>query len=264
MSGNPSILEDVQNSEDIRQIPIDKVGVKDILHPAVVKDRSGGEQHTIGRFNLYVRLPQHFKGTHMSRFIEILNQYEREISVRSFHQMLFEISERLEAETSHVEISFPYFVEKTAPVSGVKSLMDYTVSFIGDLDQGNLQISVKVAVPATSLCPCSKGISDYGAHNQRSLTTVTARIRGFIWIEELIEMVEQKASCDLYGILKRADEKFVTEKAYDNPKFVEDIVRDVAGRLNDDDRISAYTVKKSGSRKSGSSLTIQHLLDCET
>ncbi|MCP4288951.1 MAG: GTP cyclohydrolase I FolE2 [Gammaproteobacteria bacterium] len=243
MSRSTSILEDVQNSADIRQIPIDKVGVKDILHPAVVKDRSGGEQHTIGRFNLYVQLPQHFKGTHMSRFIEILNQYEREISVRSFHEMLFEISKRLGAETSHVEMNFPYFVEKTAPVSGVKSLMDYNVSFIGKLDRGNLQVSIRVAVPATSLCPCSRGISDYGAHNQRSLITVTARICGFIWIEELIEMVEQEASCDLYGILKRSDEKYVTEKSYDNPKFVEDIVRDVAGRLNDEERISAYLVE---------------------
>ncbi len=243
MSHNPAVLEDVQNIADIRKIPIDKVGIKDILHPVAVKDRNSGEQHTIGRFNLYVQLPQHFKGTHMSRFIEILNQYEREISVRSFHEMLFEISKRLEADTSHVEMSFPYFIEKTAPVSGVKSLMDYNVSFIGELDQGHLRVSVKVAVPATSLCPCSKGISDYGAHNQRSLITVTARICGFIWIEELIEMVEQEASCDLYGILKRTDEKFVTEKAYDNPKFVEDIVRDVAGRLNNEGRISAYTVE---------------------
>jgi GTP cyclohydrolase IB len=238
-----SVLHDIQNSRDTRQIPINKVGVKDILHPAVVKDRSGGEQHTVGRLNLYVRLPQHFKGTHMSRFIEILNQYEREISVRSFHEMLYEIRERLNAETCHVVMNFPYFMEKTAPVSGVKSLMDYKVGFIGELDRDRLQISIKVEVSATSLCPCSKEISDYGAHNQRSLITVTARLRDFIWIEELIEIIEQEASCDLYGILKRPDEKFVTERAYDNPKFVEDIVRDVAGRLNDEPRISAYVVE---------------------
>jgi GTP cyclohydrolase IB len=238
-----SILEDIQSSTDLRQIPIDKVGVKEIRHPAVVKDRSGGEQHTVGRLNLYVRLPHNFKGTHMSRFIEIVNQYEREISVRSFHEMLYEIRRRLNAETCHVEMSFPYFMQKTAPVSGVKSLMDYNVSFIGELDRDRLQVSLKVVVPATSLCPCSKEISNYGAHNQRSLITVTARLRNFMWIEELIEIIEQEASCDLYGILKRPDEKFVTERAYDNPKFVEDIVRDVAGRLNDESRIAAYVVE---------------------
>lgn len=243
MSTTLAALEDIQISEDVRQISIDKVGIKDILHPAVVKDRNGGEQHTTARFNLYVSLPHHFKGTHMSRFIEILNQYEREISVRSFHEMLFEINDKLDAETSHVEMSFPYFVEKSAPVTGVKSLMDYSVSFIGELDKGNLQVSIKVTVPVTSLCPCSKGISAYGAHNQRSLITVTARICGFIWIEELIEMVEREASCDLYAILKRPDEKYVTERAYDNPKFVEDTVRDVAKQLNNDERIASYTIE---------------------
>ena len=238
-----SVLEDIQSSADLRRIPIDKVGVKDIRHPAVVKDRSGGEQHTIGRLNLYVRLPHNFKGTHMSRFIEIVNQYEREISVRSFHEMLYEIRRRLNAETCHVEMSFPYFMQKTAPVSGVKSLMDYNVSFIGELDRDRLQVSLKVVVPATSLCPCSKEISNYGAHNQRSLITVTARLRNFMWIEELIEIIEQEASCDLYGILKRPDEKYVTERAYNNPKFVEDMVRDVAIRLDNDDRIAGYIVE---------------------
>ena len=243
MNPRQTALEDVQSQSDARQILIDRVGVKNILHPAVVKDRSGGEQQTVARFNLYVSLPQHFKGTHMSRFVEILNHYERAISVRSFHEMLFEINAKLEAQTSHVEMSFPYFIEKAAPVSGVNSLMDYNVSFIGKLDGDLLQVSVKVEVPATSLCPCSKEISDYGAHNQRSLITITAQIRHFIWIEELVELVEQEASCDLYGILKRPYEKYVTEKAYDNPKFVEDIVRDIAGRLNNDDRITAYTVE---------------------
>lgn len=243
MSSTSLLLEDVQNSADERQIPINKVGVKDIRHPAVVKDRSGGEQHTIANFSLYVGLPKHFKGTHMSRFIEILNQHEKEITVRSFHEMLFEISDRLEASTSHIEMSFPYFIEKTAPISGIKSLMDYDVSFIGQKINDELQVSIKVAVQATSLCPCSKGISNYGAHNQRSSITVTARIQGFIWIEEIIDLIEGEASCDLYSVLKRPDEKYVTEKAYDNPKFVEDIVRDVASRLDGDKRIAAYTVE---------------------
>ncbi|MCU7885419.1 MAG: GTP cyclohydrolase FolE2 [Candidatus Thiodiazotropha sp. (ex Lucinoma annulata)] len=243
MNSSPLVLEDIQSSIDKRCIVINKVGIKDIRYPALVRDRSGGDQRTIAKFNLYVCLPQHFKGTHMSRFIEILNQHEKQITVQSFQEMLFEISERLETETSHIEMRFPYFVEKAAPVSGVKSLMDYDISFIGDKEGDKIQISVKVAVPATSLCPCSKGISDYGAHNQRSLITVTARIDGFIWIEELIELIEGEASCDLYSVLKRPDEKYVTEKAYDNPKFVEDIVRDVASRLDSEKRIGAFTVE---------------------
>ncbi|MCU7805391.1 MAG: GTP cyclohydrolase FolE2 [Candidatus Thiodiazotropha sp. (ex Lucinoma borealis)] len=243
MNSSPLVLEDIQSSIDKRCIVINKVGIKDIRYPALVRDRSGGDQRTIAKFNLYVCLPQHFKGTHMSRFIEILNQHEKQITVQSFQEMLFEISERLETETSHIEMRFPYFVEKAAPVSGVKSLMDYDISFIGDKEGDKIQISVKVAVPATSLCPCSKGISDYGAHNQRSLITVTARIDGFIWIEELIELIEGEASCDLYSVLKRPDEKYVTEKTYDNPKFVEDIVRDVASRLDAEKRIGAFTVE---------------------
>ncbi|AKH19246.1 GTP cyclohydrolase FolE2 [Sedimenticola thiotaurini] len=243
MSNLAPVLEDIQSSADERQIPINKVGIKGIRHPALVKDRSGGEQRTIADFSLYVSLPQHFKGTHMSRFVEILNEQEKEITVRSFHEMLFKISERLEAESSHVEMHFPYFIEKSAPVSGVKSLMDYDISFLGELNEEELAVSIKVAVPATSLCPCSKGISEYGAHNQRSMITVTARIDGFIWIEELIDLIEGQASCDLYSVLKRPDEKYVTEKAYDNPKFVEDIVRDIASRLNAEERITAYSVE---------------------
>ena len=236
-------MEDVQNSQDTRQIPINKVGIKDIRHPVRVADRTGGEQHTIANFNMYVNLPHNFKGTHMSRFVEILNNHEREISVKSFKEMMVEMTERLEAESGHVEMSFPYFVNKTAPVSNVKSLMDYDVTFIGDIINGDNQLTLKVLVPVTSLCPCSKKISDYGAHNQRSHVTVTAKIQDFVWIEEIIDLVEQEASCELYGLLKRPDEKAITERAYDNPKFVEDMVRDVAARLNADDRISAYIVE---------------------
>jgi GTP cyclohydrolase I len=237
-------IEDVQNIADKRQIAIDKVGIKDIQHPVKVSDRNSGEQHTIANFNMYVNLPHQFKGTHMSRFVEILNQHEeREITVKSFRIMLAEMIERLQAESGYVEMAFPYFVNKEAPISKVKSLMDYQVTFIGEINAKETDVMVKVVVPVTSLCPCSKNISDYGAHNQRSHVTVTVRADSFIWIEDIIDLVEQEASCEIFGLLKRPDEKYVTEKAYDNPKFVEDIVRDIAARLNDDTRINAYTVE---------------------
>lgn len=237
------VIADVQNTKDLRHIPINKVGIKDIRHPVRVRDRSEGEQHTIANFNMYVNLPHDFKGTHMSRFVEILNNHEREISVESFKQMLVEMAERLEAQSGHIEMSFPYFVNKTAPASGVQSLLDYDVTFIGEVHDGKTDMQIRVVVPVTSLCPCSKKISAYGAHNQRSHVTVTANINEFIWVEELIDLIEKQASCELYGLLKRPDEKIVTERAYDNPKFVEDMVRDVAAQLNVEDRISAYVVE---------------------
>jgi GTP cyclohydrolase I len=236
-------IADVQSSADSRRIAIDKVGIKDIRHPVRVRDRSNGEQHTVANFNMYVHLPHNFKGTHMSRFVQILNCHEREISISFFKEMLGEMAKYLESEAGHIEMSFPYFINKTAPVSGVQSLLDYDVTFIGEIRDGKAEMHIKVVVPVTSLCPCSKEISDYGAHNQRSHVTVQVRSRGFIWIEELIEMVEKEASCELYGLLKRPDEKRVTEIAYDNPKFVEDMVRDVAGKLNKDDRVGAYRVE---------------------
>jgi len=236
-------IEDVQGRADTRQIAIDKVGVKDLNHPVRVKDRAGGEQHTIASFNMSVYLPHNFKGTHMSRFVEILHEHERELSVDSFRVMLRDMAKRLDAETGHVEMSFPYFIMKQAPVSGVKSLLDYRATLIGEVRAGQVTTWLKVVVPVTSLCPCSKRISEYGAHNQRSHVTITARIDGHVWIEELVDVAEQEASCEVYGILKRPDEKFVTERAYDNPKFVEDMVRDVAARLNADARVRAYTVE---------------------
>jgi GTP cyclohydrolase IB len=236
-------IADVQSSADTRQIAINKVGIKSIRHPVRVQDKSAGVQHTIAVFNMYVGLPHNFKGTHMSRFVEILNSHEREISVESFPVMLHDMIVKLEAETGHIEMSFPYFINKTAPISGVKSLMDYDVTFIGDICGNEIVTSVRVVVPVTSLCPCSKKISDYGAHNQRSHVTVTARTNDFVWIEELVQLVEAEASCELFGLLKRPDEKFVTERAYDNPKFVEDMVRDVAARLNAEGRIDAYIVE---------------------
>ncbi|HEA25686.1 MAG TPA: GTP cyclohydrolase I FolE2 [Ectothiorhodospiraceae bacterium] len=236
-------IADVQNSADTRQIAINKVGIKSVRHPVRIQDRNGGDQYTVANFNMYVNLPHNFKGTHMSRFVEIINNHEREISVKSFKDMLTEMTERLEAESGHIEMTFPYFVNKAAPVSGVKSLMDYEVTFIGEVINGDPQLRVKVVVPVTSLCPCSKKISDYGAHNQRSHVTLTVGTNSFVWIEDLIDLVEEEASCELFGLLKRPDEKYVTERAYDNPKFVEDAVRDVAVRLNNDERITDYIVE---------------------
>jgi GTP cyclohydrolase I len=236
-------VEDVQGHPDTRRIPINRVGVKDIFHPVKVKDRARGEQHTIANFKMYVNLPHNFKGTHMSRFVEILNQHEREISVESFGKMLAEMTERLAATSGHIEMSFPYFVMKKAPVSGVESLMNYQATIFGEHSDGNTEVWLKVVVPTTSLCPCSKEISDYGAHNQRSHITMTARLVEHMWLEELIDIAEHEASCEVYGILKRPDEKFVTERAYDNPKFVEDTVRDVAVAMNKDKRVRAYVVE---------------------
>ena len=236
-------MPDVQGSADTRRLAIDKVGIKAIRHPIQIKERSGELQHTIATFNMYVGLPHHFKGTHMSRFVEILNAHEREISVETFKVVLEEMVERLEAESGIIEMTFPYFVNKSAPVSGVQSLMDYEVTFTGEIREGRKHFTMKVVVPVTSLCPCSKKISDYGAHNQRSHVTVTAHTGEFVWIEEIIDLVEKQASSELYGLLKRPDEKFVTERAYDNPKFVEDMVRDVAAVLNLDDRITKYVVE---------------------
>ena len=236
-------IPDVQATADTRKLAIDRVGIKAIRHPMRIQERSGHAQHTIANFNMYVGLPHHFKGTHMSRFVEILNAHEREITVETFQVMLREMVEKLEAEEGRIEMSFPYFVDKAAPVSGVRSLMDYEVSFIGEIRDKVQIFTMKVLVPVTSLCPCSKKISDYGAHNQRSHVTVSAKLNEFVWIEEIIDIVEKQGSCELYGLLKRPDEKYVTERAYDNPKFVEDMVRDVAAILNLDERIDAYVVE---------------------
>jgi len=236
-------IPDVQATPDARKLAIDKVGIKAIRHPIQIMQRIGGVQHTIANFNMYVGLPHQFKGTHMSRFVEILNAHEREITVETFKVMLQEMVQKLEAEEGRIEMAFPYFIDKAAPVSGVRSLMDYEVTFVAQVLKGQQCFAMKVLVPVTSLCPCSKQISDYGAHNQRSHVTVTAHTGDFVWIEEIVDLVEKQASSELYGLLKRPDEKYVTEHAYDNPKFVEDMVRDVAAVLNLDERITHYVVE---------------------
>src|SRR5487761_2430930 len=239
----PIPIPDVQNSADTRHLAINKVGIKSIRHPVLVKDKSGGVQHTIATFNMYVHLPHNFKGTHMSRFVQILNQHGREITVESFEGILREMTDKLEAKSGYIEMAFPYFINKTAPVSEVQSLLDYDVTFIGEIVDGKYRFNMKVQIPVTSLCPCSKEISERGAHNQRSHVTINVRTKRSVWIEEVVRFAEEQASSELYGLLKRPDEKFVTERAYDNPKFVEDMVRDVAGLLNADPRIDAYVVE---------------------
>lgn len=236
-------IADVQSTPDTRHIAIDRVGIKAIRHPVKVADKDGGVQHTVAAFNMYVDLPHNFKGTHMSRFVEILNSHEREISVKSFESILWAMVKKLESKSGHIEMTFPYFINKSAPVSGVRSLLDYEVTFIGEIKKGHYEFTMKVVVPVTSLCPCSKKISDYGAHNQRSHISISVRTNSFVWIEDMVRIAEDHASCELYGLLKRPDEKYVTEKAYDNPKFVEDLVRDVAAALNRDSRIDAYVVE---------------------
>ena len=240
---NKSNLPDTQGLEDTRNLPINKVGIKDILHPVVIKQRSGKEQTTVANFNMYVNLPHNLKGTHMSRFVEILNENIEAISVESFETILNQTLERLESKACDIEMTFPYFINKKAPISGVMSLLDYEVSFIGKIVNGKFINTTKVLVPVTSLCPCSKNISDYGAHNQRSHVTVTVQTNKLLWIEDIVEMIEKQASSELYGLLKRPDEKFVTERAYDNPKFVEDMVRDIATELNNHESINNFVVE---------------------
>lgn len=241
---NPAfVMPDVQSSPDTRQIPIQRVGVKAVRHPLTVRTRSGEAQPSVGVWNLDVHLPADQKGTHMSRFVALLDEHREPLELASLRAMLVSMLEKLEAHAGRIEVSFPYFVMKTAPVSGVQSLMDYEVTLAGELRDGETRVTLKVLVPVTSLCPCSKKISQYGAHNQRSHVTIAAELAADMPVEDLIAIAEEEASCELWGLLKRPDEKFVTERAYENPKFVEDLVRDVATRLNADARIAAYVLE---------------------
>ncbi len=236
-----SPLHDVQKSRDTRRVPINKVGVKDISYPVVVMDKQKKVQHTVARVNMYVDLPHHFKGTHMSRFVEILNSYREQIALDKMETMLEEMKQKLGASSAHLEIEFPYFIEKRAPVSGAKSLMEYTCAFRASLDDA-FDFILEVRVPLTSLCPCSKELSRYGAHNQRSVMTIQVRYREFIWIEDLIALMETCGSSPVYSLLKRQDEKFVTEQAFENPRFVEDMVREATLRLTALDTITWFAV----------------------
>ncbi len=237
-----SKMPDMQQSPDTRNIAIDKVGVKDIRYPIVLQDKLNKHQHTVARVNMYVDLPHHFKGTHMSRFIEVLNLYHGKISVENMETILSEMKQRLEASRAHLELDFPYFIKKSAPVSGAHSLLEYQCRMIGILAD-EFDFVLEVSVPVTSLCPCSKEISDRGAHNQRSIVNVQIRYSEHIWLEDLIAWVEECASCQVYSLLKREDEKAVTEQAYDNPMFVEDMVRAVTEKLRSSPSVSWYKVQ---------------------
>ncbi len=233
---------DIQKMNDTRKVSIDKVGVKSVKYPISVEDKKNGIQHTVADLDIYVQLPHHHRGTHMSRFLEVLNKYRDKNIVSEIENFIKETKVRLDADSAYAEVSFPYFIEKEAPVSKIKSLMSYDCFFkVSHTDKFKIQIGVKV--PVTSVCPCSKEISEYGAHNQRSIVTVMIEYNKFVWLEEIIDIVEKSASCELYSLLKRTDEKYVTEKGYENPKFVEDIVRDVVVELRKDDRIDVFSVE---------------------
>ena len=219
---------DIQSQRDTRDVPLQKVGIKGLEYPVRVLDKANKTQGTSGVVDLFVNLPQHFKGTHMSRFIEIFHKYHTDLSMKQFLALLQEIREKLEAERAFGTISFPFFMEKKAPVSGQPGMMAYRCTYEGTVSaQGEHHFLVSVEVPVTTLCPCSKAISQYGAHNQRGKVVVKLESKGFFWIEDVIAVVEEAASSGLYSVLKRADEKFVTERAYENPRFVEDVVREV-------------------------------------
>jgi GTP cyclohydrolase I len=238
-------VRDVQNMYDHRNIDIDKVGVKNVKYPIVVLDKANGTQHTIADINMYVSLPRNYKGTHMSRFVEILHTHKNMINMKDFPSILKEMKERLNAESAHMEVRFPYFIRKDAPVSGTPGYLEYTCGLIGHMDEFGVMkdFTVSVSVPVTTLCPCSKEISDCGAHNQRGIVSVAVQFKRFFWIEDLIAIIESCSSCDIYSVLKRQDEKYVTEKAYKNPKFVEDVVRDVAERLAKVTNITCFVIE---------------------
>ena len=238
-------LDDVQSRADSRNLAIDAVGVKGLRYPLAIESRWGAEPvPTIGTFSMTVALPPSRKGTHMSRFVELLEAQAQPLTVPRFRRLVARMLERLDASSGQIELRFPYFVKKAAPVSGVQSRLDYEVCWRGRVSEdGAASFFMTVMVPVTSLCPCSKEISEYGAHNQRSCVSIEAEILDPVPIEDLVAIAERSASCELYGLLKRPDEKYVTERAYDNPKFVEDLVRDVALALDQDLRVGRYAVE---------------------
>ena len=236
-------MTDVQSQPDVRKIAINKVGVKDIRYPIIVRDQAKETQATVASINMYVNLPHDFKGTHMSRFIEVLNRRHGRITLNNFLGILDELKEELNAKLAHVEMEFPYFVEKAAPVSGEISMMEYECRYIGEINDHQRIFHVGITVPVTTLCPCSREMSERGAHNQRGQVTVTLEFKRFFWIEDVIKLIEDSASSPVYALLKREDEKWVTERAYDHPMFVEDLVREVTLRLKQDENFTWFRVE---------------------
>jgi len=224
-------MVDVQSQKDNRKIQINKVGVKGLKYPIIVLDKKNKVQHTIANINLYADLAHNMKGTHMSRFIQTFNKYSADFSMENFLEMLKKIKDTLHAKKAFGEVSFPYFIEKQAPVSKEKSKMNYTCEYIGEVSDDHSLFYIGIQVPVTTVCPCSKDISDRGAHNQRGIVSVKLYLEKFFWIEDIISLIEKAASAELFTLLKREDEKFITERAFDNPRFVEDLVRDVTQRI---------------------------------
>lgn len=235
-------LADVQSRKDHRAIDIDKVGVRDIQFPIRVLDKTRGAQSTVAGISMSVSLPHHFKGTHMSRFMELLNEQSEPITVESIPLLLKEMKRRLEAEAAQIEIEFPYFIKKKAPVSKVEGLVAYKCRLLGAA-ASKVDIGAEVEVPVMTLCPCSKEISCRGAHNQRGMVKVALRFKKMFWIEDIISTVEAAASCEIFSVLKRVDEKYVTERSYDNPVFVEDLVRDIAAKFMGNDNIKFFSIE---------------------
>ena len=236
-------MNDVQSRMDDRKIDIEKVGVKNLKYPISVLDKKNRIQHTVATINMYANLEDHLKGTHMSRFIEVFNRYYVDISMNNFLDMLDQIRESLSARRAYAEVSFPYFIEKSAPVSGEKSIMDYTCQYIGEVGDRMRKFYVGIQVPVTTVCPCSLEISSRGAHNQRGTVAVKLFFKRFFWIEDIIRLIEESASSELYTLIKREDEKYITERAYDHPRFVEDLVREVTWRLEKDGRFPWFSVE---------------------
>ncbi|HID98061.1 MAG TPA: GTP cyclohydrolase I FolE2 [Thermodesulfobacteriaceae bacterium] len=235
-------MADVQSLPDDRRIPLQKVGIKNIRYPITVLDKANGTQQTVASINMYVYLPHQFKGTHMSRFVEILNRYSKQINVRTFAEILAEMKRRLDSREAHLEVDFPYFIEKMAPVTRTPGLMEYGCGLHGTMTE-RLDMVLVARVPITTLCPCSKEISDYGAHNQRGEVRVRVRFDRFLWLEDVISVVEDASSSKVFSVLKRPDEKYVTEKAYERPMFVEDVVRGVCQRLKELPEVTWFEVE---------------------
>jgi GTP cyclohydrolase I len=236
-------MQDKQSERDLRGVRIDKVGVRGLRHPIIVRDLAHKTQNTVATISMSVDLPHHFKGTHMSRFVEILNEHGGTIHVENIPEIVTAMRKRLNAENAHLEIQFPYFIEKKAPKTKSPGMMDYVATFYANTLGKKIDFVLGVDVSVTTLCPCSKAISMNGAHNQRGVVKVQTRSKKTVWIEEIIDVVEGSASCELYSLLKREDEKFVTERAYDNPVFVEDLVRNVAVKLRQDKRVTWYRIE---------------------
>jgi GTP cyclohydrolase IB len=236
-------LQDKQSEPDHRELRIDKVGVRGLRFPIQVRDKARTLQNTVATIGMYVDLPKEFKGTHMSRFVEVLNAHGNVVHVENITDILYAMQQKLHSHTAHLEMEFPYFLMKKAPVSGREGMMDYTARFDATACGKEIDFVLGVQVGVTTLCPCSKAISRHGAHNQRGVVTVQIRSRKAIWIEDLITVVESSASSELYSLLKRQDEKAVTEQAYENPVFVEDLVRNVVVKLNAHPEVTWYKVE---------------------